>query len=166
MDDNAIYSSRIREESFTVWPHSNIPTGPLVIAGFSCIDPETSTVGCTACGLEMSASNLNGTSPYYYHVLQSPECSFFYPDMSHRMEQDRRQSFLYWTGHQEGPDVEDLVTAGFYVAEFGEDNFRCFCCDLRLPLQNLTTSVRQEHARLSPSCIFIRNLMIQELYHN
>ncbi|XP_033740394.1 baculoviral IAP repeat-containing protein 2-like [Pecten maximus] len=165
LDDVAttnILDSRGREASFREWPHSNIPTGPLVVAGFSYTNSGSSTVKCIACGLEVDASSLNGTNPYVFHVLRSPECSFFYPANPYRRESDRRQTFLYWIGYDGAPDVDDLVSAGFYVAEFGEDKLRCFCCDLNILSPNQTAELRQEHARLSPNCVFIRNWMLQE----
>ncbi|XP_069136695.1 uncharacterized protein [Argopecten irradians] len=65
-----------RLSSYSHWPHHNIRTGPLVEAGFSCKDPQTATVICTACGFELDASSLNGT-PLKAHQENSPECEFF-----------------------------------------------------------------------------------------
>ncbi|XP_033740318.1 uncharacterized protein LOC117327448 isoform X4 [Pecten maximus] len=67
-----------RLSSFSLWPHRNIRTGPLVEAGFSCKDPQTATVKCTACGLELNVSTLSGTTPLEYHKKNSPDCEFFH----------------------------------------------------------------------------------------
>ncbi|XP_021345059.1 uncharacterized protein LOC110445026, partial [Mizuhopecten yessoensis] len=66
-----------RLSSYNIWPHRNIRTGPLVEGGFSCKDPNTSTVECKSCGLELNASALNGTTPMQYHREHSPDCEFF-----------------------------------------------------------------------------------------
>ncbi|XP_060085581.1 baculoviral IAP repeat-containing protein 2-like [Ylistrum balloti] len=152
----------MREASFRQWPHRNIPTGPLVRGGFSCMTPETSTVRCTDCGLEVDASNLNGTSPYTIHAHLSPECLFFYPAHPYRLESERRQSFLYWNGYRGTADVDDLVKDGFYLTECGQDNVRCFCCDIGLSSLSPVVNIRQEHGRLSPGCVFRNHLQLME----
>ncbi|XP_069136391.1 uncharacterized protein [Argopecten irradians] len=65
-----------RLSSYSHWPHHNIRTGPLVAAGFSCKDPQTAIVICTACGFELNASSLKGT-PLKAHQENSSECEFF-----------------------------------------------------------------------------------------
>ncbi|XP_021355270.1 uncharacterized protein LOC110451526 [Mizuhopecten yessoensis] len=155
---NAEINDRTREDSFRVWHHPNIPIGSLVTGGFSCINSETSTVACTACGLEVDASNLNGTNLSVYHVQRSPECLFFYPDHPYRKLSDRIQTYLYWLGYRGAPDIDDLATAGFYVTEFGQEEVRCFCCDLLCPLTlRQIDDIRKEHALLSPNCAFSNN---------
>ncbi|XP_033740395.1 baculoviral IAP repeat-containing protein 2-like [Pecten maximus] len=151
-----------REASFRQWPHLNIPTGPPMVTGFSYTNSGLSTVKCTSCGLEVDVASLKGTSPYALHVLRCPGCLFFYPDHRYRLESDRRQSFLYWIGHNGAPDVDDLVAAGFYVTDCDEDELRCVCCDLSLSSRNQATDIRQRHALLSPNCVFIKNAIFRD----
>ncbi|XP_021355393.1 uncharacterized protein LOC110451599 [Mizuhopecten yessoensis] len=147
-----------REASFRGWSYMHIPIEPLVGGGFTCINPNTSTVACTACGLQADAARLNGTSPYDFHVQRSPGCLFFNP---FRHESNRRQSFLYWSGYSGALDIDDLVAAGFYLTEFGQGNIQCFCCGISSSSLSQIVDIRQQHTQLSPHCVFIRNVLSQ-----
>ncbi|KAL5010541.1 hypothetical protein ScPMuIL_012846 [Solemya velum] len=66
----------------------------------------------------------------------------------------RVSSYMNWPRYM-SQTPQELAVAGFYSAGFG-DSVRCFCCGIGLRNWQTGDSPWVEHARYSPTCVYVR----------
>lgn len=173
--------SRLSTFNSVQWPDKvSIKVSDLVEAGLYYVGRGDS-VRCFHCHVIL-ASWVNGDLPIEEHLKHSPDCNF-----ARRVAQSKRQRELtqtavkstasvevmssytarvnsFWNWPRAAPvRPEELASAGFYYAGYG-DSVRCFSCCASLRGWAPGDTAWGEHRRYSPSCQFVLQNALTDVY--